>query len=83
MLLKENPPSKNVQVFQYLAKKFPFMLEFQLVPFAFSFILGDPFIVSPPHIKFWEGGLLSKKNFSWGTNFLEKIDGESCSTWGY
>ena len=41
-----HPPPKNVQLWQFLAKKSSFIFEFQLVPFAFSLTLGDLFMVS-------------------------------------
>ena len=58
-------PYKNVQ---YLAMNLSFLFEFQLVPFAFSFILRDPFMVSPP-IRCGEEGLFSKKKIPWGDKF--------------
>ena len=73
MLLKGNSPSKNVQLWWYLARKLSLIFEFQLVPFAFSLILGEPFMVSPPPPKEWGGGLFSKKCFSGGKNFMGKI----------
>ena len=52
-----------------------FIFESQLVPFAFSLILGDPFMVSLSFpLNYGTGGLFSKKNaFYWRTNFAGKI----------
>ena len=36
-------PSKNVRLWQYVAMKLSFIFKFQLVPFASTLILGDPF----------------------------------------
>ena len=44
MLLKRETPCKNELLRQYLAMKLSFIFQFQLVPFAFILILGDPFI---------------------------------------
>ena len=45
--------------------KLSFIFEFQLVPFVFSLILGETFMLSPA--KVWEGGdFFSKKCFSRG-----------------
>ena len=59
--------SKYVLLWQYLAMKFSFIFEFQLVHFPFSLIFGGPFMVAPP--KLWEGELFSKESFSWGDKF--------------
>ena len=63
-MLKGQPsrPShpKYVQLWQYLLKKLSFIYEFQVVIFAFSLILGDPFMVSPPLLKY-EGWDFSPK----------------------
>ena len=49
------------------------IFEFQLVPFVFSLMLGDLFMVSPPTPLLKTGRLFSKKYFSWGTNFVGEI----------
>ena len=82
MLLKGNRPPKMYSYgnifpknsgfkknsYIYISKKFIF--GFQLVPFALSLISRDPLMVSPPPLKYGEGGLfLKKKNIHWGTNF--------------
>ena len=61
MLLKGSPPSPKL-FRQCLAMKLSFIFEFQLAPFAFSNILGEPFTVSPP--KVWgEGTFFPQKAF--------------------
>ena len=57
---KESPVRKCI-VMAYLAKKLSFIFEFQLAPFTFNLILGDPFMVSPLLPKVWEEGLFSKE----------------------
>ena len=62
MLLKGNLPPKinsygNILPGSYLL----YVFEFQLVLIAFSFILGDPFMVSPPPQYAFHGG-----QFLWG-----------------
>ena len=59
------PHPKYVQLWQYLHKKLSFMYEFQVVIFAFSLTLGDPFMVSPSLLKYGGVGLFSKNCFSW------------------
>ena len=80
MLLKGTSPSKNVQLWQHFAMKLSSIFEFQLVPLAFSLILGDPFMVSLP-IKYRGGGFFAKKGFSW----RDKVWGANlwgdCSKW--
>ena len=52
------------------------MFEFQQVPFAFSLILGDSFMVSPPLTKVWGNrrrDFFPKDAFHGGTNFVKKI----------
>ena len=49
MLLKGNLPPKINSYGNILSRNYlSYIFEFQLVPFAFSLILGDPFMVSPP-----------------------------------
>ena len=62
-------PSKNAQLWQYLDMKLSFIFKFPLVLFAFSLILGDPFIVSPP-LKYGKGRLFPQKRFSRGGKFM-------------
>ena len=74
MLLKENLPPKihsygNILPRNYLS----YMFKFQLVPFAFSLILGDSFMVSPPQTKVWGNGrrdFFPKNAFHGETNFV-------------
>ena len=52
------------------------MFQFQLVPFAFSLILGDSFMVSPSRTKVWSNGkrdFFPKNAFHGETNFVKKI----------
>ena len=65
MLLKGNLPPKinsygNILPRSYLL----YIFEFQIVLFAFSLILGDPFMVPSP---------TAKVCFSWEANFVGKI----------
>ena len=77
MLLKGTSPSKNVQLWQHFAMKLSSIFEFQLVPLAFSLILGDPFMVSLP-IKYRGGGFFAKKRLfmegqSLGSKFMGRL----------
>ena len=56
-----SPHPKYVQLGQYLHKKLSFIYEFQVVIFAFSLILGDPFMVSPSPLKYGGGGTFLQK----------------------
>ena len=68
---QRKPPCKNAQLWQNLAKKYlSYIFEFQLVPFAFSLILGDPFMVSPSY--YGEGAFFQKMLF-----MGDKICGEN------
>ena len=59
--------------------KLSFAFEFQLVPFVFSLILGDPLIVSLPQ----------SKNFHWRNFFFlflgsgDKFMGDCFTQWNY
>ena len=63
--------SKNVQLCNILPRNYlSYIFEFQLVPFVFSLILGDPFMVKG-------GGTFFKKMlFMWGQILLGKFIGE-------
>ena len=50
-----------------------YIFEFQLVPFTFSLILGDRYMMSPHPLKYGEERFFSRKCFSWGKNYLGKI----------
>ena len=39
-------PSKNVKLLEYLVMKLCFIFQFQLVPFAFTLVLGETLISS-------------------------------------
>ena len=56
-----------------LAKKLSFIFESQLVPFAFSPIFGDPFMVSPLLLKYEEGRLFFQKMPFMGGQIYEGI----------
>ena len=62
--------------------KLYFIFEFQLVPFAFSLILGGLFVVSPPPPKVWGGGTFFKKKLVMGKKFSGVNLWGDCSTWG-
>ena len=66
VLIGNLPPKmysyNNILPRNYLLYSF----EFQLVPFAFSLIMGDPFMVSPSPRKYGEGQFFSNECFSWG-----------------
>ena len=48
-----------------------YIVEFQLVPFAFSLTLGDPFMVSPSFpLNYGKGGLFFKKMLFIGGQIL-------------
>ena len=55
--------SKNAQLWQYLTMKFSFIFQFQLVPFVFTLISGDPFIMTPPPKV--SNDFFFKKNLAW------------------
>ena len=78
MLLKGNLPPKMYNILS--RNYFSYIFEFQLVNFfSFSLILGDPLMVSPPPPPPWKygnGGLFSKKYFSWGQILLVKFIGK-------
>ena len=73
MLLKENLSPKMCSYGNILPRIYlSYIFEFPLVPFSFSFILGDSFMVSPPPYEVWgkgRGNFFSKKFFSWGDKF--------------
>ena len=50
--------------------KLSFIVEFQLVPFAFSLILGDPFMASPPSPKVWGRGTFFQEKLFMGEQIL-------------
>ena len=65
MLLKGNLPSTMSSYGNILPRNnLSCIFEFQLIPFAFSLILGDPVMVSSSPVKYGEGGIFSKKCFS-------------------
>ena len=71
MLLKGNFPPKfynysNIFPRNYLS----YIFEFQLVPFAFSLILGDPFMESPTTPKILGGETFFKKMLFMGGQIL-------------
>ena len=72
---QRKPPSKNVQLWQYLAKKLSFIFEFELVPFDFSLIWENlSWCLFPP--KVWGGGTFFKKNpFHVEINFVGQVHG--------
>ena len=64
MLLTGNHPSKinsygNILSINYLS----YVFKFQLVPFAFGLILGDPSMVSPCPLKYRKGDFFPKNKF--------------------
>ena len=62
--------------------KLSFIVEFQLVPFAFSLILGDPFMASPPSPKVWGRGTFFQEKLFMGEQILGgKFIGGGCCTW--
>ena len=74
MLLKGNLPPKMFSYGNILSRNYlSYIFKFQLVPFAFSLILGDPFMVFPSPLKYGEGGFFPKNAFDGGTNFVGKI----------
>ena len=73
MLLKGNLPPKMYSYGNILARNYlSYIFEFQIVYFAFSLILGDPFMVSPSLLKNKDGRPFSKKDFSWGNKILRR-----------
>ena len=73
MLLKENLPPKMCSYDNMLPRNYlSYIFEFQLVTFAFSLILGDPFMVSPPPLKYGERDFFLKNAFHGRTNFVGK-----------
>ena len=64
---QRKPLSKNVQLCNILPTNYlSYIFEFQLVPIAFSLILGDPFMVKG-------GDFFLKNAFYVWTNFVTKI----------
>ena len=67
MLLKGNLPPKINSYGNILSRNYlSYIFEFQLVPFAFSLILGDPFMVSPPPLSMEMGDFFPKIAFHRG-----------------
>ena len=65
MLLKGNLPPEITSYDNILPRSYLiYIFELELVLFASSLILGDPFMMLPP---------APKVCFSWGTNFVGKI----------
>ena len=58
--------------------KLSFIVEFQLVPFAFSLILGDLFMTSPPSPKVWGRGTFFQEKLFMG----EQIFFGGANLWG-
>ena len=74
MLLKGNLHPKMFSYGYILPRNYiSHIFEFQLVPFPFSFILGDPFMVFLSPLKYGEGELFPKNTFHVETNFVGKI----------
>ena len=71
MLLKGNLSPKMYRLYNILPRNYlSYIFEFQLNPFAFSFILGDPFMVKG------EGTFFKKTLFMWGQILWGKFIGE-------
>ena len=74
MLLKGNLHPKMFSYGYILPRNYiSHIFEFQLVPFPFSFILGDPFMVFLSPLKYGEGELFPKNTFHGETNFVGNI----------
>ena len=77
MLLKENLSPKMYSYGNILPRIYlSYIFEFELVPFYFSLILGDSFMMSPPSHEVWGKGrenFFLKNSFHGAINFMGKI----------
>ena len=75
MLLKGNLPPKIISYGNILPRSYLlYIFEFQLVPFAFSLILGYSLMVSPPSLKYaFCGGQISWGRFIGALFYVEGL----------